>query len=68
LKCFAKRDRLAKISAITNLDYPIRLDRLEDPLIADTLKICLEKDPDQRAEVGQLLRHQFLRISAIKRN
>ena len=59
--------RLAKISAITNLDYPIQFDPLEDPLIIETLRMCLEKDPVQRSSIDDLLRHDFLRLTRFEK-
>jgi serine/threonine-protein kinase TTK/MPS1 len=53
--------RLAKIAAITNPDYPVELDPLPDPLVIETLKLCLEKDPAKRASADELLQHPFLR-------
>ena len=55
--------RLAKISAITNLDYEIELDKLEDPTVLETLKMCLQKDPEKRASIEELLTHAFLRLT-----
>jgi len=54
---------LAKISAITNLDYEIELDKLEDPTVLETLKMCLQKDPEKRASIEELLTHAFLRLT-----
>jgi serine/threonine protein kinase len=54
--------RLAKISAMTNLDYPIQLDQLSDPMVMETLQMCLEKDPIKRATIDQLLSHNFLKL------
>ena len=54
--------RLAKISAVTNLDYPIHLDPLPDPLVMETLQMCLEKEPLKRATIDQLLSHNFLKL------
>ena len=53
--------RLAKIAAITNPDYPVELDPLPDPHVLDTLRLCLEKDPKNRASADELLQHPFLR-------
>jgi serine/threonine-protein kinase TTK/MPS1 len=53
--------RLAKVAAITNPDYPVELDPLPDPLVIETLKLCLEKDPAKRASADELLQHPFLR-------
>ncbi len=55
--------RLAKISAITNLDYEIEFDKLEDPTVLETLKMCLQKDPEKRASIEELLTHAFLRLT-----
>jgi serine/threonine protein kinase len=53
--------RLAKIAAITNPDYPVELEPLPDPLVLETLRLCLEKNPDNRSSAEQLLSHPFLR-------
>ena len=55
--------RLAKIAATTNPDRPIVFEPLDDPLVLETLQICLQKDPEKRASIGELLAHDFLRLS-----
>ena len=32
-----------------------------DPYLLDTMKLCLQKDPEKRASIRQLLQHTFLR-------
>jgi serine/threonine protein kinase len=55
--------RLAKISCITDLDLPVAFEELKnpDPLLLDTMRKCLEKRPEKRASVAELLSHPYLR-------
>ncbi len=55
--------RLAKISCITDLDLPVEFEELADldPLLVDTMRKCLEKRPERRASVAELLSHPYLR-------
>ena len=55
--------RLAKIACMIDLDMPVEFDESAelDPLLLDTMKRCLEKRPENRASVAELLRHPYVR-------
>ena len=53
--------RLGKLKAVLSKDLPVDLEPLDDDFLLDTLKRCLEKDPEKRASLNELLRHPFLR-------
>ena len=55
----------SRIRALVTLDSPITFKDtgvkfLADPFLWDTLKVCLEKRPENRAHARQLLRHPYL--------
>ena len=52
--------KATRIKALTSLDVPINLDPLADPFLWDTIKICLEKRPENRPIVDQLLTHPYI--------
>jgi len=52
--------KLSKITALTNKSIPIEFKKLEDTQVLETLKMCLEKDPFERATLEELLSHKFL--------
>ena len=41
--CALPGGKLTRIKALTTLDVPINLDSLSDPLLYDTIRLCLEK-------------------------
>lgn len=51
---------MQKIYAITNPNYEIPFKPVSDPLLLDVLKLCLKRDPKERASVEQLLKHPYL--------
>ena len=53
----------AKMKAARDPDIPVDFDNLKplDPNLLDTLKRCLQKDPERRATVQELLSHPYLR-------
>ncbi len=53
--------RLGKLKAVISPQIPVDFEPLSDPLLMDVLQQALRKDPHQRANVQQLLQHQFLR-------
>ena len=55
--------RLGKIKAIGSPDHPVEFDDVEnlDPELLDTMKRCLDKNPEKRATVEELLNHPYLR-------
>ena len=52
--------KYSRIKALTSLDVPIDLDPLEDPLLLDTIRLCLEKRIENRPTAKELLKHPFL--------
>lgn len=52
--------KYSRIKALTSLDVPIDLDPLEDPLLLDTIRLCLEKRVENRPNAKELLKHPFL--------
>ena len=52
--------KYSRIKALTSLDVPIDLEPLDDPLLLDTIKLCLEKRVENRPEASELLKHPFL--------
>ncbi len=53
--------RLGKLKAVISPEVPVDFEPLEDSLLLDVLHKCLEKDPQKRAGVKELLAHPFLR-------
>lgn len=53
--------RLGKLKALLTADLPVDFEPLADKSLLDTMKLCLEKDPDKRATIPTLLKHPFLR-------
>lgn len=55
--------RLAKIKAMGSLYHPVEFEDVDnlDIELLDTMKRCLDKDPDSRATVEELLNHPYLR-------
>ncbi|GFU41531.1 hypothetical protein NPIL_322671 [Nephila pilipes] len=51
---------LQKIRAITNPKFEIVFKPLPDKLLVDVLKLCLKRDPKERASVDELLNHPYL--------
>ena len=51
---------IAQIKALKNLDVPISLKPLQDPLLEDTIRLCLEKRIENRPTARNLLSHPFL--------
>ena len=52
--------KLAKRKALMSPEHPVDFDPVDDPLLLDTMKLCLRKNPQRRATVGRLLLHPFL--------
>ncbi len=52
--------KFTRIKALTSLDVPINLDPLGDPMLRDTIRLCLEKRVENRPTVRQLLAHPYL--------
>ena len=52
--------KLTRIKALTTLDVPINLDPISDPLLWDTIRLCLEKPIENRPSIDQLLQHPYL--------
>lgn len=52
--------KYSRIKALTTLDVPIDLDPLDDPLLLDTIRLCLEKRIENRPTAKELLMHPFL--------
>ena len=52
--------KFSRIKALTSLDVPINLEPLEDPLLEDTIRVCLEKRIENRPTAKDLLKHPFL--------
>ena len=55
--------KIAKLKALSDPDIPIdfQITKNLDPLLLDTLKKCLNKDPEKRATITELLNHSYLR-------
>ena len=55
--------KLAKIKAMGSLDHPVEFPEVDnlDPELLDTMKRCLDKNPEHRATVEELLNHPYLR-------
>lgn len=51
---------MQKIYAITNPNYEIPFKPVSDALLLDVLKLCLKRDPKERASVEELLKHPYL--------
>ena len=52
--------KLTRIKALTTLDVPINLDSISDPMLYDTIRLCLEKRIEIRPNAQQLLKHPYL--------
>ena len=52
--------KYSRIKALTSLDVPIDLEPLDDPLLYDTIRLCLEKRIENRPDAKTLLKHPFL--------
>lgn len=55
--------RTAKIQALADPNTPVEFDNTTniDPLLLDTMKRCLQKSPEKRATIKELLNHPYLR-------
>lgn len=55
--------RAAKVNAINDPNIPVDFEESSnlDPHLLDTMKRCLEKNPEKRASVKELLVHPYLR-------
>ena len=55
--------KLARYKALGCSDIPVEFESVDnlDPELLDTMKRCLEKDPEKRATAEELLRHPYLR-------
>ena len=53
--------KMGKLKAMLTPDYPVDFDPVEDQLLLQTMKRCLEKNPQNRAGIAELLEHPFLR-------
>ena len=53
--------KLGKLKAVLDRNIPVDFEPLADYTLLDTLKRCLEKDPEKRATIAELLSHTFLR-------
>ena len=55
--------KIAKMKALSDPDIPVEFPTTTnlDPLLFDTMKKCLNKDPEQRATIAELLQHPYLR-------
>ena len=54
--------KLAKYKALGSPDLPVEFEDVNnlDPALLDTMKRCLEKSPDNRATVDELLKHAYM--------
>ena len=52
--------KISRIKALKSLDVPISLKPLQDPLMEDTIRLCLEKRIENRPTAKDLLKHPFL--------
>ena len=55
-----KGGKMTRIKALTSLDVPIELKPIGDPLMQDTIRLCLEKRMENRPSAKKLLGHPFL--------
>lgn len=53
--------KYTRIQALSSLDVPIHLDSISDPFLWDTIRLCLEKRPENRPSVKDLLNHPYLK-------
>ena len=53
--------KLAKLKALLAPNVPVDFEPVSDPYLMDTMNLCLQKNPENRATLQQLLRHPFLR-------
>ncbi|KAE9413926.1 hypothetical protein Angca_009156 [Angiostrongylus cantonensis] len=57
---FSMKNQIAKISAILNPNHAVDFSGCRDPLLVDVLKRCLVRDVHRRADINELLEHQYL--------
>lgn len=64
--CNVPGGKYARIKAISSLEHPVEFPAVDnmDPTLLDTLKKCLQKDPEKRSSAAQLLDHPYLRPSS----
>ena len=53
--------KVARIQALISLEHEVDFEPIGDAHLLDTMKLCLMKDPANRATVARLLKHPFLR-------
>ena len=53
--------KIARIQALISLEQAVDFEPIGDVALLDTMKLCLMKDPANRAAVSSLLQHPFLR-------
>ena len=53
--------KISRMQALISLEHEVDFEPIGDAQLLDTMKLCLMKDPAERATVSRLLQHPFLR-------
>lgn len=54
------RNTIQKLACIQNPDFEIVYKKVDNKLVLDVLRGCLQRDPERRMSIPQLLQHDFL--------
>lgn len=52
--------KLGKFKALIDPDTPVEFEPVNDPNLLETMRMCLIKNPEERADLQTLLKHPFL--------
>ena len=61
--------KLSRLKILASDDYPVEFEEMKDldPMLVDTMKKCLHKDPEKRSTIEELLSHPYLRPDHVEK-